>query len=75
MNPLPEQHIRVLREIQRLWSESQIIVIGASAVACQIGLSWRGTIDLDLSVAAAVNVCDRKLEGLGWRRRPGAPQR
>jgi predicted nucleotidyltransferase len=75
LNPLPEHHVAALREIRRLWPESHIIVIGASAVACHIGLSWRGTIDLDLSIAAALQVCDRKLESLGWRRRSGAPQR
>jgi len=75
LNPLPEHHIAVLRQVQRLWPERHIIVIGASAVACHIGLSWRGTIDLDLSIAAALRVCDRRLEGLGWHRGPGAPQR
>ena len=75
MNPLPESHVAVLRDVQRLWSESQVIVIGATAVACHLGLSWRGTIDLDLSIAAAVKVCEKNLGGLGWRRVPGAPRR
>ena len=75
MNPLTERHVAVLRELRTLWPENRVIVIGAAAVACQIGLSWRGTVDLDLSIAAGLTGYARKLEGLGWRRERGVSQR
>ena len=75
MNPLPERHVAALRELRTLWPEDRLLVIGAAAVACQIGLSWRGTVDLDLSIATGIAEYARKLEGLGWRRERGATQR
>ena len=75
MNPLPERHVAVLRELRKLWPEDRLLVIGAAAVACQIGLTWRGTVDLDLSIATGLAGYAGKLQGLGWRRERGASQR
>lgn len=50
-------------------------MIGAAAVGYHIGMSWRGTLDLDLSVTAGINEYAADLEGLGWRRDQNAPQR
>lgn len=75
MKPPPTLHPTVLRELLALWGSEEFIVIGAAAIACHLDLSWRETLDLDLSVASGPEACAEDLEGLGWRRREGAPQR
>jgi len=72
---LPERQVAALRALRAIWSEDRFIVIGAAAVACHIGLAWRGTADLDLSVAAGPDAYAGDLQALGWRRERGAPQR
>ena len=64
-----------MRELQTVWDSAHFIVIGAAAITCHMGLSWRGTADLDLSVAAGLDGYVRDLERLGWRRERDAPQR
>lgn len=68
-------HATVLTALGSVWGPDRFIVIGASAVAYHIGLTWRGTLDLDLSVAAGIEKYATDLEGLGWHRDPRAPQR
>ena len=68
MIPFPEPYVSVLRALRAIWDSERFIVIGAAAVACHLELRWRGTIDLDLSVAAGFDAYARDLERLGWRR-------
>lgn len=75
MIPIPERHVTVLRSLQKIWNSGQFIVIGAAAIACHLDFRWRGTIDLDLSVASGLDTYVRELESLGWRRKADAPQR
>ncbi len=51
MIPFPERHALALRTLQRIWDPGRFIVIGAAAIARHLSFRWRGTIDLDLSVA------------------------
>lgn len=64
----PEGQVSVLKEVRSVWSADRFIVVGAAAIACHIGMRWRGTIDLDLSVAVTPESFARDLESLGWRR-------
>jgi len=73
--PFPERHVAAIRALQSLWNSGQFIVIGAAAIARHLDFRWRGTIDLDLSVASGLDTYARDLENLGWRRERGAPQR
>jgi predicted nucleotidyltransferase len=75
MNPFPARHVAAIRALQRVWPADRFIVIGAAAIARHLEFRWRGTMDLDLSVASDLEDYVRDLENLGWRRRPGAPQR
>ena len=68
-------HVPVLRALGEIWGPDRFIVIGAAAVGYHIGMSWRGTLDLDLSVAAGLDTYGVDLEGLGWRRDAKSPQR
>jgi len=61
--------------VRSVWSADRFIVIGAAAIACHIGMRWRGTIDLDLSVASTPENFARDLEALGWTRDTGSQQR
>lgn len=75
MSAFPEPDIAALRQLQAVWDVEQFIIIGAAAISCHMGLSWRGTADLDLSVAAGLDGYVQDLERLGWRRERNAPQR
>jgi len=75
MNGFVPTHIPVLRALEKVWGSDRFIVIGAAAVGYHIGMSWRGTLDLDLSVTAGIDTYTADLEGLGWRRDQNAPQR
>lgn len=75
MIPFPERHVAALRALHGVWNSGQFIVIGAAAIARHLDFGWRGTIDLDLSVASGLDGYARDLESLGWRRETDAPQR
>jgi predicted nucleotidyltransferase len=72
---LSESHARILRALLAVWDRERFIVIGAAAIEILLGLHWRGTLDLDLSVAAGLDAYPRDLESLGWRRERIALQR
>ncbi len=75
MIPFPERHVAAFRTLQSVWDSQRFIVIGAAAIARHLDFRWRGTIDLDLSVASGLDAFVRDLQSLGWRRETGAPQR
>jgi predicted nucleotidyltransferase len=75
MNGFVPTHIPVLRALEELWGSDRFIVIGAAAVGYHIGMSWRGTLDLDLSLTAGIDEYAADLQSLGWRRDQNAPQR
>ena len=75
MNGFVPTHIPILRALEKVWGSDRFIVIGAAAVGYHIGMSWRGTLDLDLSVTAGIDTYTADLLNLGWRRDQNAPQR
>jgi predicted nucleotidyltransferase len=75
MNGFVPTHVPVLRALGEIWGPDRFIVIGAAAVGYHIGMTWRGTLDLDLSVAAGIEKYEADLEGLGWRQDEKVPQR
>lgn len=75
MTALPERYVEVLRVLRSVWEPEQLLVIGAAAIEVHLGLRWRRTLDLDLSVAAELDAYALDLDRLGWRRQHHAPQR
>ena len=75
MNGFAPTHVPLLRALGEVWGPDRFIVIGAAAVGYHIGMSWRGTLDLDLSVASGTDSYRAELEGMGWRQDKQAPQR
>ena len=73
MNRFAPTHIPVLRALAEVWGTNRFIVIGAAAVGYHIGMGWRGTLDLDLSVTAEIDKYTADLERLGWHRDQNAP--
>lgn len=67
MNGFVPNHIPVLRALGELWGPDRFIVIGAAALGYHIGMNWRGTLDLDLSLASGIDGYVADLEGLAWR--------
>lgn len=57
------------------WPEQMLVVIGAAALRWQLGLEWRVTRDLDLTVAVEVHELGSLQELAGWRRDPRHEQR
>ena len=62
MIPFPERHVAAFRTLQTVWDSRRFIVIGAAAIARHLDFRWRGTIDLDLSVASGLDAFVRDLE-------------
>jgi predicted nucleotidyltransferase len=75
MIAIPDRYTGTLWAVRSVWDAERFVVIGAAAVACHTGLWWRGTIDLDLTVASGIEAYAGDLETLGWRRVGGAPLR
>jgi predicted nucleotidyltransferase len=71
---LPEDRRQALEEILRLWGPERFVLIGATAMACQLDQPWRTTRDIDLCVAQKADKCAEDLVSLGWHQRQGAPQ-
>jgi predicted nucleotidyltransferase len=72
---LPARYVDALRALRAIWEPEQLLVIGAAAIEVHLGLRWRRTLDLDLSVAADLDAYAMDLLRLGWRRHQNAPQR
>lgn len=75
MIALRKRHIGALRALRTVWDSERFIVIGAAAIEVHLGLGWRSTVDLDLSVASGLDAYGQDLVSLGWRREANAPQR
>lgn len=75
MIAIPERHFATLRALRSIWDSERFIVIGAAAIECHLGLHWRWTLDLDLSVSSRLDAFARDLEDLGWCRERNSPQR
>jgi len=72
---LRERHVTALKALRTVWDSERFIVIGAAAIEAHLGLDWRATIDLDLSVASGLDAYGQDLVSLGWCRERNAPQR
>ncbi len=66
-----EEQIEALRTLGGLWGQESFVLIGATALDCFMEMDWRGTHDLDLSVALSMDEYRSGLATLaGWRRHP-----
>lgn len=61
----------VLRQLQTLWPNRKIVVVGAAAVGFHIDMRWRRTADLDIAVALDIEEFPGELNTLrGWEQDP-----
>ncbi|HUH03205.1 MAG TPA: nucleotidyl transferase AbiEii/AbiGii toxin family protein [Kofleriaceae bacterium] len=72
---ISELERRTLERLVAHWPEQQIVVIGAAALRWQLGMEWRVTLDIDLTVALEVQDLASLRELPGWRRDPRHEQR
>ncbi len=71
MTLLSDNQIRALVAMQQLWRDKPVVLIGATALACQMPDFPRVTNDLDLAIAARLDEPAAHLANLpGWRRHP-----
>lgn len=66
MIPLSKENVAILKQLLAVWDAERFLVIGAAAVSFHTGLEWRGTVDLDLTVACGIDEYQQELERLGW---------
>lgn len=76
MTPLSSAQLAALRTLRATCPEERITLIGATALAFHLPMTWRTTADIDLILATS----DSELEALvsalpGWRRDPKHQQR
>ena len=68
MIPFSARQIDVLRQLIHLWTPERFVLIGAAALGCFLDVRWRGTADLDLTLAISLEeFLDERLIP-GWRR-------
>jgi len=66
--PFSARQIDVLRQLTHLWTSERFVLIGAAALGCFLEMRWRGTADLDLTLAISrEEFLDEELVP-GWRR-------
>ena len=65
-----------LRALARLWRDRRFVLVGASALGCQMRMAWRGTSDLDIAIAVEMDEYPAGLQNAsGWKRDPRLEQR
>ncbi len=69
MTLLPTQ-VLALRELEQVWPESRIVIIGATALGFYYEMSWRQTADVDLVVAVELAELDELANRAGWQQHP-----
>lgn len=67
-NPFTPDQTAALLALRCAWPERRIVLIGASALACQIEMRWRRTNDIDLTIVAEQKELATDLARLGWQR-------
>lgn len=67
--------VEALRHLSQFWAAEQFILIGASALGCFLDMRWRGTADLDLTLAISLEEYLDQALVPGWRRDQGMEQR
>ena len=66
--PFSARQIAVLHQLTQLWTPERFVLIGASALGCFLDMRWRGTADLDLTLAASLEEYLDETLAPGWRR-------
>jgi len=67
-NPFTPAQRTALIDLRHAWPERRIVLIGASALTCQMEMQWRRTNDIDLTVVAEQGELVADLNALGWER-------
>src|SRR4051812_40182941 len=67
---LVESQLAAIREIQQLWPEAKVVIIGATALGFYFDMSWRQTADVDLVVALTQDALPDLSGRHGWSRHP-----
>ena len=75
MTPFTERQKRALSSLLTFWPREKFVVVGATAIGVHLGLHWRGTYDLDLTVAASPGSFEEELQRQGWSRNKAMLQR
>ena len=61
------EQISALKTLRKVWTEEQMVLVGASALGCFMDMRWRKTYDLDLSISVSLETFMSDLQRLpGW---------
>lgn len=73
---LTKSRAAALANLQIAYADTDIIVIGAAAIACHVDMAYRTTDDLDLAVDASLDDFPTPIRSLpGWTEDPSLPHR
>lgn len=68
--------VATLADLVDLWSTDRFVLIGATALACHIDMTWRATDDLDLNLLSTADDYPAGLDSRsGWSRASRSPHR
>ncbi len=73
--PFSVGQVEALRHLSQFWAAEQFVLIGASALGCFLDMRWRGTADLDLTLAISLEEYLDQTLVPGWRRDQGMEHR
>ena len=62
--------LAAIRDIQQLWPEAKVVVIGAAALGFHFDMSWRRTADVDLALTLTLDALPNLSRQGGWRQHP-----
>lgn len=65
--PFSARQIEVFHQLTHLWTPERFVLIGASALGCFLDMRWRGTADLDFTLAASLEEYLDETLASGWR--------
>ncbi len=66
--PFSAGQLEALRQLNQLWGADRFVLIGAGALGCFLDMRWRGTADLDLTLAISLEEYLDQTLMPGWRR-------
>jgi predicted nucleotidyltransferase len=76
MTPLSTAQLEALRRLRIACPEARIALIGATALAFHLPITWRRTADIDLILAVSASELDNRVSLLpGWQQDPKHQQR
>ncbi len=71
MTNITSSQVAALRELEEVWPNTKVVIIGATALGFYYDMKWRKTIDVDLALTLELEDFPGTLLGRpGWKQHP-----